>query len=96
MAQAQLIQGTWEQISTQAEELRKRKHLILIIPGEEDVAPENATTLPYSVQIEPESVKAARLLAIEAGMGKFKYSGVASEELLKERQADKLREDSEK
>jgi hypothetical protein len=34
MAQPQLIQGSWEELSARADEFKDRKDLILIVPGE--------------------------------------------------------------
>jgi hypothetical protein len=38
MARAQLIQGSWEELSARAEEFKNRRDLMLIIPGDAETA----------------------------------------------------------
>lgn len=41
MAQPQLIQGSWKELSARADEFKDRNDLLLIVPG--DAAPKNGT-----------------------------------------------------
>ena len=82
MAQPQIFQGTWEQFVGRAEEFRRYKNLLLIVPAEE-AALNEAVSVPRT--IEPptalDAQKTARIEAIRAGMGKFAHLGPAVEEL---------------
>ena len=82
MAQPQVLQGSWAQLSKQAEELQKYPNLYLIIPAEEIGSP------GVSPRDDNKTTEAARIAAIRAGMGKFSYGGLANEELRRERKAD--------
>ena len=79
MAQAQRLQGTWEEISAQAKGLHERKNLILIIPEEESEMPEQNGTRPLPILQDDATKEAARIAAIQARLGKFSYTGRASE-----------------
>jgi hypothetical protein len=87
MAQPQILQGSWTQLSKRAEELQKYPNLYLIIPAQETASSDGAS------REENEAKEAARIAAIYAGMGKFSYKGLASEELRRERNTDKEKEE---
>ena len=95
MTQPQIFQGTWEQFAGRAEEFRRYKNLLLIVPAEDSVITEPLLPNPRTVEpsLSVEAQKAARIEAIRAGMGKFAHLGPAVEELHSERQADKLKEE---
>ena len=87
MAKPQVLQGSWAQLSERAEELQKYDNLYLIIPADETVPSDNKP------REENDAGEASRIAAIHAGMGKFSYQGLASEELRWERIADDEREE---
>ena len=86
MAQPQVIQGSWEQLSKRAAELQQYPSLYLIIPAE-------TVSSDAASPAESEAKEVARIAAIHAGMGKFTYNGLASEELRRERNTDNEREE---
>ena len=85
MQQAQLYQGTWEQIASVAPDLRGRTNLTLIVPIEEEV-PDTRTE---------SEIEAARSAAIRAGRGSLACEYSLVEELSAERLSDKRRENME-
>ena len=84
MPQAQLYQGSWEEIANIARNLQGRTNLTLIVPQEEDA---DART-----DAERET---ARIRAIRAGRGSFASEISLVDELNAERQKDKLSENRE-
>jgi hypothetical protein len=91
MAQPQVIQGSWEQLSSHADDLRKHRNLFLIIPAEEPVSADDRSS--DTLREDDADREAKRIAAIHAGMGTFAYSGVGSEDLDRERKADKAKEE---
>ena len=85
MASAQLYQGTWEQIAQYAQLHRGSKNLTLIVPIEDAAPPARPD----------EEREAARVAAIHAGRGSLVSDVSLVDELHKERQRDKMREEQE-
>jgi hypothetical protein len=80
MAQAYVLEGTWEELSVHAQALYGKKLRLIIIEDE--------------VQGLTPDTEEARVAAIRAGMGKFAdptRKTLASEELRQERQRDEAR-----
>lgn len=79
MALPQVLEGTWDELAVYADELRGKK-LRLTIVGEDTS--------------KPQETEESRVAAVWAGMGKFAdplRSGLAGEELRRERQQDDVR-----
>ena len=85
MAHAQIYRGTWEEIALSAHLYRGRTDLTLIVPLDED-----APLPPNDTEKE-----AARVSSIHAGLGSLTSEVSLVDELHRERQRDKQREEKE-
>lgn len=85
MTQAQIYQGTWEQIASVARSHTGRANLTLIVPLDEEV-------LDTRADAEKE---AARVAAIHAARGSIVSEFSLVDDLHRERQKDKIREEQE-
>jgi len=82
MAQKQVLEGTWEELSVHAPALYGKKLRLMIVEDE--------------VQVSTHDNEEVRIAAIHAGMGKFTdptRQTLASEELRRERKRDEARLD---
>jgi len=86
MAQAQLIQGSWEELSARAEEFKHRNDLMLIVPGDTEVVSDT----------NPKTVSLAEVLKGRTGLVSFEPSDLSEDtgkkfaDLLIEKHQEKL------
>src|SRR5438132_9828939 len=87
MAQPQVIQGSWEELSAQADAFKYRDDMLLIIPARKS---DRNGAYPSETAEEKEK---ARIAAIQAARGSMAHVGVSVDDLHRERQRDKEKEE---